>query len=122
MADTEPEDRSQVGGLAPGAGRFPSQRITRSQTQAPADDAQTAPERNEQHSGPGLCVRLDELRAYYGKAEQIKGIELEFPANRVMIALTVAIFSLTAVVAIAGAPQFSGEMANAWHWAQVLIR
>jgi phosphate transport system ATP-binding protein len=34
-------------------------------------------------SGPGHNVRLDGLRAFYGNAEQVKGIDLEFKANQV---------------------------------------
>jgi phosphate transport system ATP-binding protein len=32
---------------------------------------------------PGLSVRLEKLRAFYGEAEQVKGIDLEFRANEV---------------------------------------
>jgi phosphate transport system ATP-binding protein len=32
---------------------------------------------------PGLSVRLEKLRAFYGEAEQVKGIDLEFHANEV---------------------------------------
>jgi phosphate transport system ATP-binding protein len=32
---------------------------------------------------PGLSVRLDKLRAFYGSSEQVKGIDLEFRANEV---------------------------------------
>jgi phosphate transport system ATP-binding protein len=31
----------------------------------------------------GLSVRLEQLRAFYGEAEQVKGIDLEFGANQV---------------------------------------
>jgi phosphate transport system ATP-binding protein len=31
----------------------------------------------------GHTVRLEQLRAFYGSAEQVKGIDLDFPANRV---------------------------------------
>jgi phosphate transport system ATP-binding protein len=31
----------------------------------------------------GPAVRLQKLRAFYGQAEQVKGIDLEFPANQV---------------------------------------
>jgi phosphate transport system ATP-binding protein len=46
-----------------------------------------AAERRE-HEAPapsraGVAVRLDGLRAFYGKAEQVKGIDLEFRANEV---------------------------------------
>jgi phosphate transport system ATP-binding protein len=32
---------------------------------------------------PGLGVRLEQLRAFYGSAEQVKGVDLEFRANEV---------------------------------------
>jgi phosphate transport system ATP-binding protein len=32
---------------------------------------------------PGLSVRLEKLRAFYGNAEQVKGIDLDFNANEV---------------------------------------
>jgi phosphate transport system ATP-binding protein len=32
---------------------------------------------------PGLSVRLEQLRAFYGSAEQVKGVDLEFRANEV---------------------------------------
>jgi len=34
-------------------------------------------------SKPGLAVRLQGLRAFYGEAEQVKGVDLEFRANEV---------------------------------------
>jgi phosphate transport system ATP-binding protein len=34
-------------------------------------------------SKPGLAVRLENLRAFYGEAEQVKGVDLEFRANEV---------------------------------------
>src|SRR5262249_31132511 len=32
---------------------------------------------------PGLAVKLEQLRAFYGDSEQLKGIDLEFNANEV---------------------------------------
>jgi len=32
---------------------------------------------------PGLSVRLEQLRAFYGEAEQVKGVDLDFRANQV---------------------------------------
>ncbi len=32
---------------------------------------------------PGLRVKLEQLRAFYGDAEQVKGVDLEFRANEV---------------------------------------
>jgi phosphate transport system ATP-binding protein len=33
--------------------------------------------------GTGLSVKLEQLRAFYGAAEQVKGVDLEFKANQV---------------------------------------
>ena len=46
-------------------------------TTAPSDSAADAVTK------PGLNVRLEQLRAFYGDAEQVKGIDLEFRANAV---------------------------------------
>jgi phosphate transport system ATP-binding protein len=37
----------------------------------------------EHAAATGLTVRLEQLRAFYGQAEQVKGIDLEFRANQV---------------------------------------
>ncbi len=44
-----------------------------------------APERRDHRAsaGKGLSVRLEGLRAFYGKAEQVKGVDVEFKANEV---------------------------------------
>jgi phosphate transport system ATP-binding protein len=45
---------------------------------APSSDPTTAAV-----TKPGLSIRLKQLRAFYGDAEQVKGIDLEFRANEV---------------------------------------
>jgi hypothetical protein len=45
--------------------------------------AERPPRRRGRTSKPGLSVRLEQLRAFYGDAEQVKGIDLEFRANEV---------------------------------------
>jgi phosphate transport system ATP-binding protein len=35
------------------------------------------------HTQPGLSVRLEKLRAFYGEAEQVKGIDLDFHSGEV---------------------------------------
>jgi phosphate transport system ATP-binding protein len=47
-----------------------------------ADHAKGAPASAE-GAKPGLAVELEGLRAFYGEAEQVKGIDLEFRANEV---------------------------------------
>src|SRR5580704_446684 len=46
----------------------------------PASSASTHPRANVRD---GLAVRLEQLRAFYGNAEQVKGIDLDFHANEV---------------------------------------
>ena len=45
--------------------------------------AQTAVEPVAMDSKAGPVIRLEQLRAFYGQAEQVKGIDLEFRANEV---------------------------------------
>jgi phosphate transport system ATP-binding protein len=66
----EPDDL-----LEPGPARSPSPRPTKPQPASPASSAAGAK--------PGLSVRLEKLRAFYGASEQVKGIDLEFRANEV---------------------------------------
>ncbi|HST55779.1 MAG TPA: phosphate ABC transporter ATP-binding protein PstB [Solirubrobacteraceae bacterium] len=67
--DTAAEEMLQPSG--------PTGRITGPATQS--SDASPSPV--PAAHGPG--VRLEGLRAFYGKAEQVKGVDLEFPANQV---------------------------------------
>jgi phosphate transport system ATP-binding protein len=53
------------------------QRITATAT-VPSASIRTDPQ-----AKPALNVRLEQLRAFYGSAEQVKGIDLEFRANEV---------------------------------------
>src|SRR6476660_6815647 len=39
--------------------------------------------RAETHAKPGLSVKLQKLRAFYGEAEQVKGIHLDFHSGEV---------------------------------------
>ncbi len=50
---------------------------------APAVEPGASPStpRSVIHSGP--AIRLEQLRAFYGSSEQVKGIDLRFPANHV---------------------------------------
>jgi phosphate transport system ATP-binding protein len=75
-AEMEPDDRLQIGQHEPGQARSPMPPPERAQTFAPPT-VPAAP------SKPGLSVRLEKLRAFYGEAEQVKGIDLEFRANQV---------------------------------------
>jgi phosphate transport system ATP-binding protein len=53
------------------------------QTVSPATEAPPANDSPAVVAKPGLSVRLKQLRAFYGEAEQVKGIDLEFHANEV---------------------------------------
>ena len=71
-AEMEPDD------LLQGSARSPSPPPARPREQAqPANTAGTVPAR------AGLSVRLEQLRAFYGDAEQVRGVDLDFRANEV---------------------------------------
>jgi phosphate transport system ATP-binding protein len=74
VADMEPESRT-------GPGR---ERIA-PQTGAPADAHPVAPAdaAGTVETKQGLSVTLEQLKAFYGDAEQVKGIDLDFRANEV---------------------------------------
>ena len=75
-AEMEPDDRLQIGQHEPGQARSPMPLPARGQTTAP-------PAAPSALAKPGLSVRLEKLRAFYGEAEQVKGIDLDFRANEV---------------------------------------
>jgi phosphate transport system ATP-binding protein len=76
VADVDPDRRSEQRQPAPAP----------QPAQQPSSDA-TAGEPRSNGAAPGatrgLSVRLEQLRAFYGSAEQVKGIDLEFRANEV---------------------------------------
>jgi phosphate transport system ATP-binding protein len=72
-ADVEPDDL-----LEPGPARSPLPKAAQHQ---PAPLA--APSAAAAEAKPGLSVRLEKLRAFYGSSEQVKGVDLEFRANEV---------------------------------------
>jgi phosphate transport system ATP-binding protein len=53
------------------------------ETVSPVTAAPPSNDRPAVVTKPGLSVRLEQLRAFYGDAEQVKGIDLEFRANEV---------------------------------------
>ncbi len=82
VADMDPESQSELdrqersrGGATPEPG---PRRITGFATASPPTSNGASPE-----AKPGLSVRLEQLRAFYGSAEQVKGVDLEFRANEV---------------------------------------
>jgi len=70
-AEMEPDELAQ-----PGETRSPVPPSERGQTIVP-------PAALPVPAKPGLSVRLEKLRAFYGEAEQVKGIDLDFAANQV---------------------------------------
>jgi phosphate transport system ATP-binding protein len=78
VADVEPESRTEGGRerISPGSGAAePHAATTHDQAPSSPNGAVEAKQ--------GLSVKLDKLRAFYGDAEQVKGIDLEFRANEV---------------------------------------
>jgi phosphate transport system ATP-binding protein len=80
IADMEPRELADNLGAAPSfsSAAEARSRITPAQPHSP-------PTRQEADrvAKPGLTVRLEGLRAFYGEAEPIKGIDLEFRASEV---------------------------------------
>jgi phosphate transport system ATP-binding protein len=82
VADVDPESHTEKEGQAhdapePGSSPAPRARITGT----PADPGANGDAGVE--AKRGLSVKLEGLRAFYGAAEQVKGIDLEFHANEV---------------------------------------
>jgi phosphate transport system ATP-binding protein len=92
VADVDPEsrseqDRQERSSIDEQSAERTSGRITGpANGSAPARaDAAAAPADGDAGVAvkPGLGVRLEQLRAFYGDSEQVKGIDLEFRANEV---------------------------------------
>jgi phosphate transport system ATP-binding protein len=75
-AEMEPDDRLQIGRGEPNQARSPVSPPERPQ-HASQPVAPAVPDK------PGLSVRLEKLRAFYGESEQVKGVDLDFRANQV---------------------------------------
>jgi phosphate transport system ATP-binding protein len=79
MTDMDHESSPELGRTENPDAELSSRRITSTATVvAPANNADT-----KTQPKPGLSVRLEGLRAFYGSTEQVKGIDLEFRANEV---------------------------------------
>jgi len=70
-ADVEPDEL-----MEPGQARPPEIPSTKPQAIVP-------PAPSAAPAKPGLSVRLEKLRAFYGDSEQVKGVDLDFRANEV---------------------------------------
>jgi phosphate transport system ATP-binding protein len=82
VVDMDPERQSELDRQERSSGQAAAEpgprRITGSATaSAPANSSASV------EAKPGLSVRLERLRAFYGSAEQVKGVDLEFRANEV---------------------------------------
>jgi phosphate transport system ATP-binding protein len=75
VADAEPRAEAELTGQ-PQPDRILGQT---DRGQAPRPEAQDLRE----PSKPGFAVQLEQLRAFYGSAEQLKGVDLDFRANEV---------------------------------------
>ncbi len=76
--ESQPDLERQEQDAGPAGREQVSPRITSPATSAAATNGATAAD-----GKPGIEVKLEGLRAFYGAAEQVKGIDLEFRANEV---------------------------------------
>ncbi len=76
VADADPETPA---GVEPTSQSPQSPQRLASVTPAPASDSDSAAGEAKR----GLTVKLEQLRAFYGDAEQVKGLDLEFRPNEV---------------------------------------
>jgi phosphate transport system ATP-binding protein len=81
VADMDPENQSELDRQEQGAAEAGPQASPRRITSAAA----SPPAKNDTSlaAKPGLGVKLEQLRAFYGSAEQVKGVDLEFRPNEV---------------------------------------
>jgi phosphate transport system ATP-binding protein len=88
VADVDPESRSELEGHQQGAPGADTEPLSRRMTSPgghsePATGSGLAHGDTGAEAKAGLAVKLEGLRAFYGEAEQVKGIDLEFRANEV---------------------------------------
>jgi phosphate transport system ATP-binding protein len=82
VADVDPDDRSELDRHEQRSPEPTSEPTSRRITAPPTDSARARSDAGVE-AKPGLSVRLEGLRAFYGDAEQVKGIDLEFRPNEV---------------------------------------
>jgi phosphate transport system ATP-binding protein len=78
VAEVDPESSAEARRESTDAPASGLPRIIGAHAQTPSAANQTAAETKS-----GLSVKLEGLRAFYGEAEQVKGIDLDFHANEV---------------------------------------
>jgi phosphate transport system ATP-binding protein len=81
LADVDPESRSELDRREQSSSEPAPERTSPRITALPTSGTPGA--RAAVEAKPGLSVKLEGLRAFYGAAEQVKGIDLEFRANEV---------------------------------------
>jgi phosphate transport system ATP-binding protein len=77
--EMEPDDRLEIGRLQPDAAVTPQQASAGASTASL--EAEAADGAQDLDAKPGLGVSLEQLRAFYGSAEAVRGVDLEFRAN-----------------------------------------
>ena len=77
VADVEPESRAESG-----RERIASRPASAESAGAVAHE-QPQDGSSDSTAKPGMSITLQQLRAFYGQAEQVKGIDLDFRANQV---------------------------------------
>jgi phosphate transport system ATP-binding protein len=82
LADVDPESRSELDRQERGSADPAPEPTSRRITSVPAH-GRSAGTGASVEAKQGLSVKLEGLRAFYGEAEQVKGIDLEFRANEV---------------------------------------
>jgi len=82
VTDVDPESRSELDRQRQDSSE-PSPELAPPRITSSAIASTPAGSRADTEAKPGLSVKLEQLRAFYGDAEQVKGIDLEFRANEV---------------------------------------
>jgi phosphate transport system ATP-binding protein len=82
VTDLDPESRSELDREQRGSNDLGTERATRRITGS-TTATPPAPSNAGIEAKQGLGIKLEQLRAFYGDAEQVKGIDLDFRANEV---------------------------------------
>jgi phosphate transport system ATP-binding protein len=82
VAEVDPESRAELDRDLQDSST-PSAAGSSSRIGGPRSESKPAVAESALQAKPGLSVRLEQLRAFYGDSEQVKGIDLEFRANEV---------------------------------------
>ena len=82
VADVDPADRSELERREQAPSEPSPEPTWRRHRTGPSANRRPASSDAGVEAKPGLSVRLEQLRAFYGTAEQVKGIDLEFRGQR----------------------------------------